>query len=99
LGLDFKIEPCSECFLTYFVPPEHRDKENPCHYIPLNRRGDTVASLTETGDNEQLQKALRTWLQKTIFRLAEAPEAPGSRMAEHPLLSMGDSQAGRLQRR
>jgi len=57
-----------------FVPPEHRDKEDACHYIPLNERGETVASLGKTGDNERLQGALRVWLQKTMFRLAESPE-------------------------
>jgi len=97
LGLDFQIAPCSDCFLTYFVPPEHRQKENPCHYIPLNGRGDTVASLSETGDNVQLQKALRTWLQKTMFRLAETLEIPSPEVAGHPLLLTRDSQACHLQ--
>ena len=99
LGLDFKVEPCSECFLTYFVPPEHRNKDNPCHYIPLNERGETVASLGGTGDSERLQSALRTWLQKTILKLEAEPRAASSATAEHPLLSSGDSQACRPQRR
>jgi hypothetical protein len=98
LGLEFKVEPCSECFLTYFVPPEHRDKENPCHYIPLNERGDTVASLSQEGNNEGLQSALRSWLQRTIVRLAEESDAPSSARAEHPLLLAGNSQSARLQR-
>ena len=98
LGLDFKVEPCSECFLMYFVPPEHRGKENPCHHIPLNERGDTVASLMETGDNDRLQSALRSWLQKTMFRLAEEPDAPSGPMADHPLLPPGNAQRAPLQR-
>jgi hypothetical protein len=84
LGLEFKVEPCSECFLTYFVPPENRGKENACHHIPLNDRGDTVASLSEIGDDLQLQNALRTWLQNTITRLAKEPDM---HLDEQPLLS------------
>jgi hypothetical protein len=76
LGLEVKAEPCSDCYLMYFVPSEHRDKETPCHYIPLNKRGDTPASLGGTGDNEGLKDALRSWLQKTIFRMAEISELP-----------------------
>ena len=74
LGLDFKIEPCTHCFLMEFVPLEHRDKENACHYIPLNERGDTVASLDRPGNESAVQKALRSWLQETIGRLAGEEE-------------------------
>jgi hypothetical protein len=71
LGLEIKIEPCTHCFLMEFVPGEHRDKENACHYIPLNERGDTVASLDRPGNETAVQEALRDWLQETIARLAE----------------------------
>jgi len=74
LGLEIKVEPCSSCSLMEFVPWEYRDKEEACHYIPLNQRGDTVASLSRQGKEEALHGALRSWLQKTIFRLAEEPE-------------------------
>ena len=74
LGLDFKIEPCTHCFLTEFVPTEHKDKENACHYIPLNEQGDTVASLDRPGNEHAVQAALRSWLQKTIAQLAEEEE-------------------------
>jgi hypothetical protein len=78
LGLDFKIEPCAHCFLVEFVPLEHRDKENACHHIPLNERGDTIASLDRPGNESAVQEALRSWLQETIARLAgeEATSAP-----------------------
>jgi hypothetical protein len=91
LGLEIKVEPCSSCFLMEFVPPEHRDKEDACHYIPLNERGETAASLGKTGDSERLQDALRLWLQKTIFRLAESPELTTPAEEEPPrlLLSSG----------
>jgi hypothetical protein len=84
VGLEIKIEPCSHCFLTEFVPVEHRSKENACHYIPLNERGDTVASLDRPGNESAVQEALRSWLQETIARLAgeqETPARPTSRYA------------------
>jgi hypothetical protein len=74
LGLEIKVEPCSHCFLMQFVPPEHSDKENPCHYIPLNDRGDTVASLSQYSDSDALHEALATWLQQTIAGLANKAE-------------------------
>jgi hypothetical protein len=75
LGLEIKIEPCAHCFLMEFVPLEHRDKENACHYIPLNDRGDTVASLDRPGNETAVHEALRSWLLETIARLAEEEEA------------------------
>ena len=74
VGLDFKIEPCTHCFLMEFVPLEHRDKENACHYIPLNEQGDTVASLDRPGNESAVQEALRAWLQETIAQLAGEEE-------------------------
>jgi hypothetical protein len=71
VGLEIKIEPCAHCFLTEFVPLEHQDKDNACHYIPLNEQGDTVASLDRPGNEDAVQAALRSWLQKTIAQLAE----------------------------
>jgi hypothetical protein len=92
LGLEVKVEPCSDCYLMAFVPPEHHDKETPCHHIPLNERGDTVASLSRSGDNELVQSTLLLWLQKTISRLVEESKAPNSRKddLENLLRSLGD---------
>jgi hypothetical protein len=75
LGLDFKIEPCTHCFLMEFVPAEHRQKDNACHYIPLNDRGDTVASLDRPGNEKALHAALRSWLQRTIASQEEGIES------------------------
>ncbi len=67
LGLEEKKEPCDHCYLIQFVPPEHRDKEEPCHYIPLNDRGDTIKSLE--GGRDKQQVALLDWLYSTLARL------------------------------
>ncbi len=40
-----KVHPCSDCFLIDYVHPKYRDLEIPCHFIPLNEAGDSIASL------------------------------------------------------
>ncbi len=64
-----RTHPCSECFLMQFVPRDRRGASIPCHHIPLNDRGDTLASLEGYGRDFQVQEALRSWLQKTIAEL------------------------------
>lgn len=65
--LKVKEFPCDTCFLMQFVPPEHRNKQEPCHFIPLNENGDTIDSLE--GKPEKLEKALLDWLRITVDRL------------------------------
>ncbi len=76
VGLEVKKEPCDDCMLIKYVPSSLRDKENPCHLIPLNDKGDTVASLEAAGDRDKLQEALLSWLDKTISE-EESEDARG----------------------
>jgi hemerythrin-like domain-containing protein len=70
LGLQEKVEPCAHCFLMEFVPPEHQDKDNACHFIPLNEKGETVASLeAQDGGSEKAQAAVLAWLKMKIAEL------------------------------
>ena len=48
-ALPVKEHPCSECWLIDFVPSERRGESVPCHHIPLNDHGVTVASLGGAG--------------------------------------------------
>ncbi len=61
--------PCSECLLSQLVPAEFRAQDVPCQFIPLNDKGQTVASLYITGTQEELEQALRDWLQREISRI------------------------------
>ncbi|MBZ5665396.1 MAG: hypothetical protein LAO30_12400 [Acidobacteriia bacterium] len=61
--------PCSECLLMQLVPPEHRERDIPCRFIPLNDKGQTVDSLYRTGTPEEMVEALRNWLQREIRRI------------------------------
>jgi len=71
--------PCSECFLTDFVPEKAQNENVPCHHIPLNAKGDTVDTLQ---DNQlRLEDALRSWLRATIQRLEQERAATNPRCA------------------
>ncbi len=56
-----------------FVPAEKRGESIPCHHIPLNERGDTVASLGGPGDAPETQEAVLDWLRRAIQQLEAAP--------------------------
>ena len=62
-------QPCERCAFFDFVPEKDRDTLIPCHYIPLNSRGDTVHSLYRHASQEILDNAVRNWLEATIEEL------------------------------
>jgi hypothetical protein len=80
-GLSVREHPCSECWLMAFVPAEKRGESVPCHHIPLNERGDTVATLGGAGDAPDIQKAVLGWLRRTIQQLEAAPAKSKARGA------------------
>ncbi len=64
-----------ECILLDLVPEEHKKKDLPCHFIPLNDAGDTVRSLEEKGDRDRLEAEVKSWLKTKITRLRDGGEA------------------------
>ena len=72
-------EDCHEdCVLMEAVPEEHRNKDLPCHYIPLNSAGDTVKTLERRVDRDELIHQVREWLCTTIERLKSGEDALGT---------------------
>lgn len=63
--------PCRECILFPLVPPERRNLLLPCHHIPLNQAGETIASLYATGTQQRLDHIFHDWLCVTIQKLQE----------------------------
>ena len=61
--------PCSACLLMQFVPPNRVSEQIPCRHILLNTAGQTLASLYDTGNQQQTEEALGNWLRTTIQRL------------------------------
>ena len=69
---DGERQPCTECPLINFVPPEQRETHFPCRHIPLTDQGETVNTFYEWGTEEELEAALDTWLRRTIEELETA---------------------------
>jgi len=61
--------PCSECVLMQLVPPDGRKERVPCRHIPIDGLGRTIDTLYRTGSQEEVEAAVRSWLQETIARL------------------------------
>jgi hypothetical protein len=49
------------------VPEEYRNEDVPCHYIALNKQGDTIAQPPPT--EEELRENVKHWLKRTIARI------------------------------
>jgi len=70
-----RTHPCAECMLMEFVPPDQRTKEVPCHHIPLDPQGRTIAELVRSGDEQTWRETVRGWLQQEIARLEQQVRA------------------------
>jgi len=68
--------PCNECRLLDFVDSEHQREEVPCHFIPLNKTGETIEAL-ELEDNEaKLEREVKDWLRARIREIEEERSKP-----------------------
>jgi hypothetical protein len=54
--------PCSECHLLDFVDAEHQAEQLPCHFIPVNEAGDTIADLEAQDNQPKLERTMKQWL-------------------------------------
>jgi hypothetical protein len=72
-ALPEKAHPCAECHLIDFVPRDRQNEEMPCHFIPLNKLGDTVETLE--GNQGRLEEALKEWMRQKISELETARAA------------------------
>jgi len=73
-GDPLRRHACRECGLMQFVPEGKQNEEFPCHFIPLNASGETIASLIDQNDQCRLVIALQLWLRSTIARLEAMQE-------------------------
>ena len=67
--------PHGDCVLLEYVPKQSGEETVPCRHIPLNERGETLATLYNTGTNEEIQLILREWLLKRIAELEQTAQA------------------------
>lgn len=71
-----QARPCRECILFPMVPPEKRNLLLPCHHIPLNQAGETIATLYTDGTQEKLDQTFHQWLRATIQELEDKEATP-----------------------
>jgi len=69
--------PCSQCWLFQFVPERFHQEMEACHFIPLNRDGESVHSMTRQYSPAEVEAALKTWLQTEIRHLEELEAQSG----------------------
>lgn len=70
-GYPYRAHPCSECFLTDFVPPESQATVIPCHSIPLNEAGETIEELEMADNQYRLEESVKGWLRARIKEIEE----------------------------
>jgi hypothetical protein len=61
--------PCRACPLFALIPPDKRDELVPCHFIPLNESGLTIARLYAEGSQDSLDRLYEYWLHDIIKKL------------------------------
>jgi hypothetical protein len=78
-GAKEQPRPCSDCLLMEFVPEDRKKLAYPCRRIPLTPNGETVANFYECGTEQELEAALKDWLQRKIAELeaGEKEQAQG----------------------
>ena len=67
MGIPTRPHACHECLLYDFVPEQYRTEDVPCHYIALNKQGDTIAQPPQS--EEELRENVKHWLKRTIARI------------------------------
>jgi hypothetical protein len=66
-----KSTPCAQCWLYEFIPEQLRQELAPCHHIALNLAGESIHSMSRQYTPEEVEDAVRKWLEAEIQRLEE----------------------------
>ena len=62
--------PCRECPLFSLIPPDKKDERVPCHFIPLNESGLTIARVYAEGSQNSLDRLYQNWRRDIIKKLS-----------------------------
>ena len=73
-----RTTPCSQCWLFQFVPERFRQEMDACHFIPLNRDGESVHSMSRQYTAAEVEAALKIWLEVEIRHLEALESQPAS---------------------
>jgi len=58
------------------VPPERRSEKLPCRHIPLNVSGETLDSLYQHSNQNEIEETVGGWLRTVIQRLESLLPTP-----------------------
>jgi len=61
-----RARPCSDCWLTDFVPALFQGEDIPCYHIPLNSQGETIYTMERQYTQSEVEGAVKDWLRTTI---------------------------------
>ena len=70
-GYPYRAHSCNECHLIDFVAPEHQSAGIPCHLIPLNVQGVTIADLEAADNQPKMEATIKQWLKAKITEIEE----------------------------
>lgn len=68
--------PCPECWLYQFVPQQFHQEMDPCHFIALNKDGESVHSMSRQYTQVEVEDAVRGWLKAEIRRIEQLESQP-----------------------
>lgn len=74
LNAEYEKHPCNECVLWEWVPDKHKYEQIPCHHIPIDEQGRSIAELEASGNRAEAEEALLAWLDTKIQKLEELLE-------------------------
>jgi hypothetical protein len=75
-GYPYRAHPCGDCNLIDFVAPELQTEDVPCHFIPLNERGETIEEFEQEDNQSKLEAAVKQWLQTKIKEIEVKRTSP-----------------------
>src|SRR6185436_10815777 len=70
-GYPYRAHPCNECHLIDFVGKVDRATDIPCHHIPLNAQGDTIADLEASENQHKMEEEVKEWLRTRIKEIED----------------------------
>ncbi|MGH9881821.1 MAG: hypothetical protein ACRD6N_10325 [Pyrinomonadaceae bacterium] len=83
-----RAHPCDECHLTELVDNEHVSEQVPCHFIPLNAAGETIADLEGQDNQPKLEATLKRWMRGKIKEIEEVRATQAVRPASPQQVSV-----------
>jgi hypothetical protein len=70
--------PCQHCWLYQFVPDQFQQEPGPCQFIALNDDAESVHSMSRQYTPDEVEQAVRNWLETEIRRLESVSQQEGA---------------------